>query len=205
MRTIDLRTVLDRVDTWQGRSGHAAQHYLPTASDELNQAVGGLPVGALSEILLDRIGIGELSLLMPAFAEAMADDRWLVFIAAPQVVYGPELERGGLPLRRVMALSPTEQADQHTWAAEQCLRSGACGAVLLWADQLDARVPRRLQLAAEQGAASGLLFRSGRWADQSSAAALRLRLEHLEASKSGLRIKVIKQRGGMRYPEVSWS
>lgn len=203
MQTIDLQDVLDRVDTWRGQAQPQRQRHLPTASADLNRVIGGLPMGALSEMLGDQSGIGELSLLLPALVAAMGEDRWLVAIGNEQTLYGPALEAAGLPLRRIMSLAERDTG-RASWAAEQCLRSGACGAVLLWADALDAKVPRRLQLAAEQGDACGLLFRPARWAAQPSAAALRLYLETGSGERRCTRIQILKQRGGVKTPELLW-
>ena len=37
------------------------------------------------------------------------------------------------------------------WAAEQCLKSGACSAVLFWCQSLEVHQVRRFQVAAEAG------------------------------------------------------
>jgi hypothetical protein len=83
-------------------------------------------------------------------------------------------------------------AGQRLWAAEQALKSGACGVVLLWPEQIQTSQLRRLQLAAEQGDCPGILFRSLRTASQGSPAALRL---HVRTSPLGLEVEVIKRRG----------
>jgi hypothetical protein len=81
---------------------------------------------------------------------------------------------------------------QCLWAAEQALKSGTCGAVLLWPEQVRTAQLRRLQLAAEQGDCPAILFRSPRVAGQASPAALRLRVR---PSPLGLEVGVIKRRG----------
>jgi hypothetical protein len=64
-----LEQVLQRSDVWRGGGppggGRAG---LPTGFGPMDAAVGGWPQGALTEILTDGFGIGELSLLMPTLA-----------------------------------------------------------------------------------------------------------------------------------------
>jgi cell division inhibitor SulA len=80
------------------------------------------------------------------------------------------------------------------WSAEQCLRSGSCGAVLSWMQQADYTQLRRLQLAAESGDALAFLFRPARAAAKASPAALRLQL-HADAGH--VDIEILKCRGSL--------
>jgi cell division inhibitor SulA/protein ImuA len=108
------------------------------------------------------------------------------------VPYAPALAAAGLALKRLL-VARTQAADDAWWAAEQALRSGACGTVLAWLRAPDERRMRRLQLAAETGRAWGVLFRPGCAAQERSPAALRLRLV---PAASGLAVYVLKRRGG---------
>jgi cell division inhibitor SulA/protein ImuA len=78
------------------------------------------------------------------------------------------------------------------WAAEQALRSNACGAVLAWLRFEKYADLRRLQIAAEGGRALAFLFRSGNAAGESSPAALRLALSTAGGS---LALRLLKRRG----------
>ena len=80
------------------------------------------------------------------------------------------------------------------WAFEQCLRSGACAAVLGWPAQADAQALRRLQVAADSGDCLGFAFRDRRHAANASPAALRL--EHVVDLQAGGAWHVRKCRGG---------
>ena len=66
---------------------------------------------------------------------------------------------------------------------------------------------RRLQLAAEQGRALGVLYRSQRFAEEASPAMLRVMLEPLERpGMRGARVSLLKSRGGSREPiELTWA
>jgi hypothetical protein len=64
-----------------------------------------------------------------------------------------------------------------------------------------------LQLAAEQGRALGVLYRSQRFAGEASPAMLRLLLEpRVSNGKQGARVSLIKSRGGAREPiDLEWA
>jgi hypothetical protein len=188
-----LRELLKHPGIWR-RSSSAQQQTraLPTGLATLDAQLpgGGWPLGALSEILFDHDGIGELDLLMPALAELTQRRQRVVFVTPPYIPYAPALDAHGLDLRYVVQIdsAPTEGS----WSAEQCLRSGSCGAVLSWMQQGDYTQLRRLQLAAESGDALAFLFRPARAADKPSPAALRL---HLHSSADQVDIEILKCRG----------
>ena len=193
---MSLEDVLYRAGVWRGglalpqavvASGH------PPLDAEL--AGNGWPLGALIEILMERAGAGELTLVVPALARLTREGRWLAFIAPPYLPYAPALARAGIELAKVLWVQPKE-AGEALWAAEQALRSGACGAVLLWADNLGVKHLRRLQLAAEHGGSLGFLFRTLDHAKESSPAALRLGLKAAGNRARRIEISILKRRGG---------
>jgi hypothetical protein len=153
---------------------------------------GGWPLGALSEILFAHDGIGELSLTMPALAQLTQRKQRVVFVAPPYIPYAPALEACGLDLRYVVQIDAA--AGKGAWSAEQCLRSGACGAVLGWFNEVEYTQLRRLQLAAESGDALAFLFRPARVAAKASPAALRLQLH---ADAEGTQVEILKCRGNL--------
>jgi len=158
---------------------------------------GGWPRHALTEILLDHYGTGELKLLMPALARlcTAGDDEasgWIAWIAPPFEPYPPALQQWGIDLSRVLIVRPKDSREA-LWAGEQALSSGNCAAVLLWSDVLDDAASRRLQLAAEKGRSWAIAFRSLRALSQPSAAALRIRLD---AGADGMDLGILKNRGG---------
>lgn len=153
----------------------------------------GWPLGAVSELYPHGEGFGELRLLMPALRRIARDDaRQVVLIRPPYIPYAPALAGAGLPLRRLIWLA-LETDEEAQWAAEQTLRAGAAGAVLLWT-QAQADVPmRRLQLAAEEGQALAFVYRPPRVLRNPSPAAVRLALH---PAAGAVRVDVIKARGG---------
>ena len=188
-----LTEVLRHPGIW--RSGAAPLRHAnaqPTGLDELDALLpgGGWPRGALSEILIEQDGIGECSLLLPALAALTQARQRVALVAPPYIPYAPALAAAGVDLSQLVHID-AGAADTH-WTAEQCLRAGCCGAVVNWLPQADYRQLRRLQLAAETGAAIGFVFRPLGAASQTSPAALRLKLT---VSDIGPRIEIIKCRG----------
>lgn len=171
--------------------------HTPTGCAELDAALpgGGLPAGALTEVLHERHGIGELRLFMPALARLSRQGRWIALIAPPYVPYAPALAAQGIDLSRVLLVHPSSRRDS-LWSVEQALRAGTCAAVLAWPRHCDGRSLRRLQLAAEAGDSLGLLFRPAAAAAERSPAVLRLQLA--PAADGRLGVTLLKCRGGHR-------
>jgi hypothetical protein len=179
---------------WRGGElEHAAQPSIPTGHAALDRELpgGGWPGGTLSEILHDGIGIGEMSFLAQAIAKATEGDRMVAWINAPYLPYAPALAQRGLRLDRCLVLRPAHKEDA-IWAAEQVLRSGACGAALLWLAQDDYTWLRRLQMAAQAGRSMAVLYRSTAAQRLSTPAHLRVTLERGERT---LDIRIPKRRG----------
>ena len=190
-----LDLVLQHPGIWRGdQLAQTDGETLPTGFAELDEQLpgGGWARGALTEILLEREGIGELRLLLPALARISAQSAWQAWVAPPHIPYAPALSVAGIDLRQLLVAQPQTPADAW-WTAEQALRSGACSAVLAWLSAPDEKRMRRLQLGAEAGKAWGVLFRSASAAQERSTAALRLRLE---ATANGVAVHILKRRGG---------
>lgn len=189
-----------RRDLWRGNRVAREQPTVPSGHAALDALLpgGGWPLGVLTEICCAHAGMGEISLLLPALARLDADARWLAWVAPPHPLYAPALSEAGIDPARCLLIEPPQAGLRHApartqqalWAAEQLLRGGACGAVLLWWDGEDANALRRLQLAAEAGRSLAVLFRPEAAAQRLSPAALRLRLD---ADGS---FEIIKCRGG---------
>jgi cell division inhibitor SulA/protein ImuA len=152
---------------------------------------GGWPTAALTEILPQHEGIGELRILGAALAALSAQKRTLAWIAPPHLPYAPALAALGIDLARVIIV--TTRAPRETlWATEQALRSKACGAVLAWPGAIKYPELRRLQLAAEDSPVLAVLFRPPQARAEASCAALRLALS---TRHGGLVAHLLKRRG----------
>ena len=191
-----LAAILDHPAVWRGdRLGGVATPSLATGFPALDAELpgGGWPTAALTEILPQHEGIGELRLLGPALAGLSAQRRTLVWVAPPYVPYAPALQASGIDLLRLIVVK-TRSPKQTLWAIEQALRSNACGAVLAWPERIAWPELRRLQLATEGGRALAVLFRPVRAAADASPAALRMSL-HTHAG--GLAARILKRRGAV--------
>jgi hypothetical protein len=180
---------------WRGRNGQPPLDVLATGFTRLDRYLpgGGWPLGVLTEIFLDRYGIGELSLLTPACAQLSRgeDRRWILWVAPPYIPYAPALARHGVDLDRLLVVHSAKCRDR-LWAIEQALRSGSCAALLAWISSASGTVLRRLQLIAEEKRCWVVLFRPSTALRQSSPAPLRLRLL---GGKTGTLVKLVKCRG----------
>ena len=189
-----LDTVLQNPAVWRGGDcARVAVPSVPTGFAELDVLLpgGGWPAGALTEIHVERAGVGELQLVMPAAAQLTRSGHWLVLVGPPYVPYAPAFSAHGVRLSRLMLVNPAT-AEDGLWACEQALRSQACAAVLAWFAHVPERSLRRLQLAAENGGASLFMFRPAR-AAPASPAALRL---HVSKAESRTVVRILKRRGG---------
>lgn len=190
-----LADVLARPDVWRGdRLAGAPLPVAPSGFSALDAELpgGGWPRGALTELLVDGAGFGELALLMPALAAVREQGGWSLVVGAPHDLHASGWAAAGVDLARLVVVSPASQRDA-LWAAEQALSSGAPQAVLCWTAQADARAVRRLQVAAAAGGSAAFLFRPARAALEASAAPLRLGLG--AAADGGLAVSILKRRG----------
>jgi cell division inhibitor SulA/protein ImuA len=198
-----LTRLLEHPAIWRGRNA-ARLSVVPTGFAALDARLpgNGWPQVGLVEILLSRIGIGEIYLLLPALAQLTSRPlaRWCAWIAPPDLSAGhplepfaPALAAHGITLSRVLVV----RSGSPLWACEQALGSGACEAVLTWMQRIEPRALRRLQLATERGRTLGFLLRTltRRATRESSCAALRLTVE---PAGEATRLTLLKSRGGLK-------
>ena len=179
---------------WRGGELEKACHaVVATGHAELDRELpgGGWPTGTLSEVLHDAVGIGEIAFLAGALARASQGSRMIAWVNPPHLPYAPALGQMGIPLERCLVVRPARKEDA-LWAAEQALRSGACGAVLFWLAHDEYAWLRRLQMAAEAGRSMAVYFRSSAAERLSTPAHLRVLLE---SEQDALRIRIPKRRG----------
>ncbi|WP_323122575.1 translesion DNA synthesis-associated protein ImuA [Burkholderia alba] len=153
---------------------------------------GGWPIGGLIELLVPHAGCGELRLLAPGLAAAVSAQRPLAFVQPPYSPDARALARLGLPRDALLWLR-TERGADALWAAEQALKAGSCGALLLWQPEARPEALRRLHLAAARSA--GTLFfmmRPLAAAQQPSPAVLRVAVR---PEPGGVTIDIVKRRG----------
>jgi cell division inhibitor SulA/protein ImuA len=211
---------------WRGQDGGSADTAtIATGFTALDRYLpgGGWPLTGISEIFIERYGLGELSILMPALAalsrRAVTARQWIVWIAPPFVPYAPALAHHGVDLSRILLVHPAGRKqsgkgadpDEALWAVEQVIRSQSSVAVLAWVREADVPALRRLQLGAEAYRCWTVLFRPLQAVGQSSPAALRFSITPTEpqatilsgaavaatpvANQIGIQIEIHKCRG----------
>jgi protein ImuA len=185
---------------WRGKSAHFSQPVIATGFENVDEHLpgGGWPQRSITEVFLDRYGIGELTLLIPALREltqrrSAADKKWVIFIAPPFIPYAPALVQRGVDIDRLLLVHPSAGNRNSLWAVEQAVRSGSGTAVLAWLQTADGIALRRLQLASEQQNCWTVLFRPMGALSDRSPAALRIRLFIEDAVT---KLQILKSRGG---------
>src|SRR3970282_1661015 len=89
---LSISAVLNHPAIWRGNAlGSVATPGVPTGFPALDAELpgGGWPAAALTEILPQHEGIGELRILGHALANLSARGRWLAGIAPPYPPYAP--------------------------------------------------------------------------------------------------------------------
>lgn len=192
---VALADVLARGDVWRGDTlASLPESAIPSGHAELDAELpgGGWPRGNLTEILVDRGSVGEMSLLLPALAKLSADGGWLALVAPPWLPHAPAWAAAGVALERLVVVKAGKSVG---WSVEQLLTSGGFAGVLAWPEaNIDARALRRLQVAAEGRSVFACLWRSTVAAETPSPAPLRLRLS-AAAGDGELSVSIIKRRG----------
>ena len=160
----------------------------------------GWPTGAMTEIMTDVVGRGEFSLLLPAMARVAQAKRHIVCIGAPFTLYSPALEQMGIDPARVSQVytatattgAVAKRSVDALWSAEQVLKSGTAGMVLLWTRDCAPEALHRLHLSLLGKDTVMVHFRGTGSVVQRSPAWLRL---VLTGDAKRIRLQVLKCRG----------
>ncbi|MEO6917593.1 MAG: translesion DNA synthesis-associated protein ImuA [Collimonas sp.] len=175
----------DQMGSYQGvvtASGHAAlDRELPN---------GGWPHSALIELLLHQAGCGEMRLLQPALTR-IAQQRRIVLLQPPHLPQIAAWHGAGLPVDKLLWIKAARSTDV-LWSAEQVLRNGSCGALLIWQTQIRGEALRRLHLAAQASDTMLWMIRPLSAAHESSPSPLRL---SLQPARNGVEIQLLKRKG----------
>lgn len=190
---------------WRGRDQHNEYASIATGFSQLDNVLpsGGWGIGCLTELLLDKPGIGELSLLLPALQHVTAknhEDQWAAFVSPPYLPYAPALANAGINLERLLIVNAGDDTNT-LWATEQLLRAGIFASVVAWVNRSTAQKQRRLQLAAELGKTWATVYRPAAAQKEHSPAALRIALgvENPAPDQFHLSLNIIKSRGGKQH------
>jgi cell division inhibitor SulA len=170
---------------------------------------GGWPQQGLIELLCDDVGIGEVSLMLPAHVY-LGNIRhlgpkgmlWVTAVTSPHppyVPYAPAIAQSGVDLDQLVIANAPQMQDA-LWAAEQGLLSGSMGIVMVWlSDQQPSDVSlRRLLQAANNSNALCVLARPVVAAARPSPAQLRIVLKAVQSRATNLgalEVQLLKRRG----------
>ena len=176
---------------------HSATRCVDTGFAALSAQLpgGGWPLGTLIDLLVQQHGIGELRLLRPALAAL--GQRPIVLLQPPHAPQALALAALGIDPAQLLWIRAGAggHGGDALWAAEQVLRSGCCGALLLWQAHARGDTLRRLHLAAQSADTLFCLLRPLAAAQDASPAPLRL---SLTAAAGGVDIGFVKRRGPRR-------
>lgn len=174
----------------------AASDCLDTGYAVLSQQLpgGGWPLGVMTELLVPQHGAGELRLLRPALLAL--GQQSVVLVQPPHAPQALALAAQGIdPARLIWIRSAGRHGKDVLWAAEQVLRSGCCGALLLWQNHVRGETLRRLHLAAQSSDTLFILVRPLAAAQDASPAPLRL---SVRPAPGGIEIGFVKRKGPQR-------
>ena len=195
VRAEEIHPSLWRASQLARGRGRTLETGYPALSAELPG--GGWPVGALVDLLVQQAGVGEVRLLRPALSAL--GERPIALVQPPHIPDGLGLSYIGLPLHRLLQVKAPKTADA-LWSAEQILRAGSCGALIFWAQHVQASSLRRLHLAAQSSETLFVMVRPVAAAQDSSPALLRLALR---PATDGLMVDIVKRRGPTRAEPLS--
>jgi len=188
---VQLEALLRHPSLWRGR-GAAVASGLPTGFAALDAVLpgGGWPRQGLVEIITTGSGHGELALWMPLIRQLTRAEeaRCCAIITPPFELFAPAWRAAGARLERLLVAHALESL----WTLEQVLQSGVCAIGFAWQERASMTELRRLVLAAERGAALGVLIRPLRALGAPTAASLRLMVRR---TTTHLRLELLKGRG----------
>ena len=182
---------------WQGNATHNNDVIgSPTGYPSLDAILpeSGWPKNTMVEMISSHWGIGELQLLLPLMKSMTEQKRWILWVCPPYIPYAPALTRAGVDINYLVTVDPNISCKDAMWTIEKALQSQSCGLVISWVNNLPNTVLRRLQLAANKGETSCILFRKQR--NKNSPASLQLQLKHTER---GIHAHILKARGTHRH------
>lgn len=165
----------------------------------------GWPTGAMTEIMTDTVGCGELSLLLPAIARLSQEKRPVLCIGVPHKLFAPALRQVGIDVNRISQINPTptvKQLADNLWSTEQALKTGLPGMVVLWSPpraNTAMESLRRLHMACIGRDTLLIHFRTTGCMTQPSPAWLRMAYS---VTDSQVRLQVLKCRGQSLAPPL---
>jgi protein ImuA len=201
-----IHQLLQQPALWQGSRTGGLRPVMATGYPKLDAVLhdGGWPQGGVSELLLPRVGVGELQLLRPLLHHQRSLGGYQVWVNPPFIPMAEVLMQWGVSLNKLLCIR-CEAIDAMVWAAYQALVSKACSVVLIWLPRRHVSKVhlRKLVLGARQGKGWCFVLRHTTAANEPSPSALRLSLRMLP--QGDCQITLLKQPGGWSGQQVTLS
>lgn len=189
----ELQRLLCRPDVWRGLQQAGAPHpSVSTGYAQLDAALlhSGWPRKSLVEVCRGQAS-AEWQLLRTVLTND--DNRVMVLLNPPTRPFVPALIQGGIDLERLIIVEAAQKPD-FMMAYLSLMRTSACAVVVAWQPKqsLSYTELRKLHLASLEADGLCFLIRPDSSLQQSSPAALRVRLD---VHPNQLAVSVVKQRG----------
>ncbi|MEZ8818201.1 translesion DNA synthesis-associated protein ImuA [Vibrio sp. 10N.222.54.A1] len=189
-----IKNLQDRQLIWKGLQSTTQGSTTSTGYPQLDKQLdGGFPTHGVIEVESQQ-GIGELRLLTPYLAQQNSQ-KLAIFIHPPGKICAEFFSSQGIELDNILVIEPQRDLDA-LWAAEQCLKSGACHSVLLWGVDLEIHQTKRLQAASETGKCLQFHFKATSHNQLSLPVSLSMKLS---SHAQGLKVEVTKRKGSWSY------
>ena len=189
-----IKNLQDRQLIWTGLQSTTQGSTTSTGYSQLDKQLdGGFPTHGVIEVESQQ-GIGELRLLTPCLAQQNSQ-KLAIFINPPGKICAEFFSSQGIELENILVIQPQRDLDA-LWAAEQCLKSGACHSVLLWGADLEIHQTKRLQAASETGKCLQFHFKASSHNQLSLPVSLSMKLS---SHAQGLKVEVTKRKGSWSY------
>lgn len=189
-----IKNLQDRQLIWKGLQSTTLGSTTSTGYPQLDKQLdGGFPTHGVIEVESQQ-GIGELRLLTPYLAQQNSQ-KLAIFINPPGKICAEFFSSQGVELDNILVIEPQRDLNA-LWAAEQCLKSGACHSVLLWGADLEIHQTKRLQAASETGKCLQFHFKSNSHNQLSLPVSLSMKLS---SHAQGLKVEVTKRKGSWSY------
>ena len=136
--------------------GTLAEHQLDLWAQEESEKTQDL--SSITEIIMRGEAWNNVQTLLPLMAQLSHDQRWLAWVAPPQLLPKAQLIAAGFDLNKIILLKPDAQHDTLS-LARQALKSGTCHAVISWFGTLEDKQLSGLAQAAEIGNSRAFLIK----------------------------------------------
>ena len=194
-----ITDILKHPAIWRvGQLPASVKPSVPTGFSALDHVLParGWEQGAMTEILANDQGIGELSLLAPALRQTTLKGRNVLIAGVAYLPFPHAWESFGISLNNVLLVRA--EGSHLLWSLEQAARSSSCGMIVAWTTacrkELTYQALRRLHMAAETGGTTLILLRPENIIDHASPAPTRIALN---STLGELCLRIFKRRGAM--------